>query len=78
MGKQKVKPLLTCFTQEGDYLAILSPDGTVKVILLFPPINFFLCGLSMSRNVFFFLFWGSFIDILFPFFLRFLMQKARV
>ncbi|GMI91863.1 hypothetical protein HRI_002855600 [Hibiscus trionum] len=31
MGKQKVKPLLTCFTQEGDYLAILSPDGTVKI-----------------------------------------------
>ncbi|XWS16425.1 hypothetical protein CRYUN_Cryun34aG0086200 [Craigia yunnanensis] len=31
MGKQKVKPLLTSFTQEGDYLAILSPDGTVKI-----------------------------------------------
>ncbi|OMO54280.1 hypothetical protein CCACVL1_27928 [Corchorus capsularis] len=31
MGKQKVKPLLTCFTQEGDYLAILSPDGTAKI-----------------------------------------------
>ncbi|KAE8656945.1 periodic tryptophan protein 2-like protein [Hibiscus syriacus] len=31
MGKQKVKPLLTCFTQEGDHLAILSPDGTVKI-----------------------------------------------
>lgn len=65
-----MKPLLTCFTQEGDYLAISSPDGTVKVILLFPPINFFLCRLSISHNVcfFLFLFWSSFIDILFPFF----------
>ncbi|XWS11837.1 hypothetical protein CRYUN_Cryun37aG0035400 [Craigia yunnanensis] len=26
-----MKPLLTCFTQEGDYLAILSPDGAVKI-----------------------------------------------
>ncbi|KAL4336051.1 hypothetical protein GQ457_07G032160 [Hibiscus cannabinus] len=31
MGKHKVKPIFTCFTQEGDYLAILSPDGTVKI-----------------------------------------------
>ncbi|XVF86509.1 hypothetical protein PTKIN_Ptkin18bG0046600 [Pterospermum kingtungense] len=31
MGKQKVKPQLTCFTQDGDYFAILSPDGTIKI-----------------------------------------------
>lgn len=31
MAKKKLKHLLTAFTPEGDYLAILSADGIVKV-----------------------------------------------
>ncbi|XP_058074553.1 uncharacterized protein LOC131223236 isoform X2 [Magnolia sinica] len=31
MGREKIKSLLSCFTPEGDFLAILSPDGNIKV-----------------------------------------------
>ena len=31
MGKEKLKSLVTSFTADGEYLAILSPDGTVRV-----------------------------------------------
>ncbi|KAL3511865.1 hypothetical protein ACH5RR_024582 [Cinchona calisaya] len=31
MAKEKLKSLITAFTPDGNYLAILSPDGTVKV-----------------------------------------------
>ncbi|XP_016459035.1 uncharacterized protein LOC107782652 isoform X2 [Nicotiana tabacum] len=31
MGKEKLKSLVTSFTAGGEYLAILSPDGTVRV-----------------------------------------------
>ncbi|GKV35810.1 hypothetical protein SLEP1_g44022 [Rubroshorea leprosula] len=31
MAKQKLRSLITSFTPDGDYLAILSPDGTVKI-----------------------------------------------
>ncbi|KAK2974367.1 hypothetical protein RJ640_021223 [Escallonia rubra] len=31
MAKEKLKSLITSFTSDGDYLAVLSPDGTVKI-----------------------------------------------
>uniref|UniRef100_A0A5B6YPR2 Putative WD repeat-containing protein 43 n=1 Tax=Davidia involucrata TaxID=16924 RepID=A0A5B6YPR2_DAVIN len=31
MAREKLKSLITSFTPEGDYLAILSPNGVVKV-----------------------------------------------
>ncbi|KAJ9179074.1 hypothetical protein P3X46_010898 [Hevea brasiliensis] len=31
MGKEKLKPVITSFTPDGDFLAILSPNGTVKI-----------------------------------------------
>lgn len=45
MGKEKLKSLVTSFTADGEYLAILSPDGTVRVsfvtLYLNQPAEFF-------------------------------------
>ena len=30
--EKKLKPVVSSFTPDGDFLAILSPDGTVKVL----------------------------------------------
>ncbi|KAK3026098.1 hypothetical protein RJ639_040770 [Escallonia herrerae] len=37
MAKEKLKSLIISFTSDGDYLAVLSPDGTVKVSSLHLP-----------------------------------------
>ncbi|XP_058226768.1 uncharacterized protein LOC131335448 isoform X1 [Rhododendron vialii] len=31
MARQKLKSLITCFTPDGDYFAVLSPSGVVKI-----------------------------------------------
>ncbi|KAG5537595.1 hypothetical protein RHGRI_024895 [Rhododendron griersonianum] len=31
MARQKLKSLITCFTPDGDYFAVLSPSGIVKI-----------------------------------------------
>lgn len=56
MAREKLKSLVTSFTTGGEYLAVLSPDGTVRVSSL---------TLHVNESVEFVLLAGNIIPIMF-------------
>ncbi|THG06221.1 hypothetical protein TEA_019806 [Camellia sinensis var. sinensis] len=61
MARLKLKSLITSFTPQGDYFAIISPNGLVKVISLSPSLSLSIYIYTHIRRVFRKLYWGEFM-----------------